>query len=117
MTDEARCHVEVLYALPHEQTIFQLIVKSDTSVETVIRQSGVLTAYPDIDLTVNKVGIFSRTVKLDAVVQDRDRIEIYRPLLADPKEIRRRRAEKAKEDGKVNPITGSKIAAKAVANK
>lgn len=90
--------VEVVYALPHEQKIFSLAVRENTNVEDIIKQSGVLEAYPEIDLKENKVGIYSRNVKLDSLVQDKDRIEIYRPLLADPKEIRRKRAEQAKAE-------------------
>ncbi|QKU89888.1 RnfH family protein [Vibrio cholerae] len=89
-------HVEVVYALPHEQRVLKLVVEQSATVEAIIRTSGILQMYPEIDLTVNKVGIFSRNVKLDAKVRDKDRIEIYRPLLADPKEIRRKRAEQAK---------------------
>ncbi|EGQ7706467.1 RnfH family protein [Vibrio cholerae] len=89
-------HVEVVYALPHEQRVLKLVVEQSATVEAIIRTSGILQMYPEIDLTVNKVGIFSRNVKLDAKVRDKDRIEIYRPLLADPKEIRRKRADQAK---------------------
>lgn len=89
-------HVEVVYALPHEQRVLKLVVEQSATVEEIIRTSGILQMYPEIDLTVNKVGIFSRNVKLDVKVRDKDRIEIYRPLLADPKEIRRKRAEQAK---------------------
>ncbi|EEY43495.1 RnfH family protein [Vibrio mimicus] len=88
--------VEVVYALPHEQRVLKLVVEQSATVEEIIRTSGILQMYPEIDLSVNKVGIFSRNVKLDAKVRDKDRIEIYRPLLADPKEIRRKRAEQAK---------------------
>ncbi|MFH0256190.1 RnfH family protein [Vibrio rumoiensis] len=89
-------HVEVVYALPHEQKVFELAVSEDLTVQEIIEQSGVLANYPEIDLAKNKVGVFSRNVKLDSTVRDKDRIEIYRPLLADPKEIRRKRAEQAK---------------------
>jgi putative ubiquitin-RnfH superfamily antitoxin RatB of RatAB toxin-antitoxin module len=65
-------------------------------VEDAIRASGVLEAFPEIDLARNKVGIFSKLVKLDEKVRDRDRVEIYRPLIADPKEVRRKRAEEGK---------------------
>ncbi|RXJ73845.1 RnfH family protein [Veronia nyctiphanis] len=109
MSHEQMLHIEVVYALPNEQRIFKSIVTPDTHVEEIIHQSGVLAAYPEIDLKKNKVGVFSRAVKLDATVHDGDRIEIYRPLLADPKEIRRRRAEKAKEEGKADPVTGGKV--------
>ncbi|MGL6170506.1 MAG: RnfH family protein [Vibrio sp.] len=92
-----RLQVEVVYALPHEQHVVKLDVEPSATVEDIIQHSGVLLKYPEIDLAVNKVGIFSRNVKLDAQVRDKDRIEIYRPLLADPKEIRRKRAEQAKQ--------------------
>jgi len=92
--------VEVVYALPNEQRVFSLMVDSQSSVEEIIQQSGVLALYPEVDLATNKVGVFSRNIKLDATVNDGDRIEIYRPLLADPKEIRRKRAEQAKLDAK-----------------
>jgi uncharacterized protein len=88
--------VEVVYALPHEQRVFTLMINDNLTVKQIIEQSGVLAVYPEIDLAENKVGVFSRNVKLDATVRDHDRIEIYRPLLADPKEIRRKRAEQTK---------------------
>lgn len=101
-------HVEVVYALPHEQRVLNLVVNQHATVDEIIRQSGVLELYPEIDLAKNKVGVFSRLVKLDATINDKDRIEIYRPLLADPKEIRRKRAEQAKESGAADPVTGGK---------
>jgi len=87
--------VEVVYALPEKQ--YQLAVKlaEGSTVEQAIQASGVLELRRDIDLSENKVGIFSRPVKLGDEVQDGDRIEIYRPLIADPKELRRQRAERA----------------------
>jgi uncharacterized protein len=88
--------VEVVYALPHEQRVFTLMINDNLTVKQIIEQSGVLAVYPEIDLAENKVGVFSRNVKLDSTVRDHDRIEIYRPLLADPKDIRRKRAEQAK---------------------
>ncbi|OEF28590.1 RnfH family protein [Vibrio rumoiensis] len=100
MSDSSMIHVEVVYALPHEQKVFDLAVDSELTVQEIIEQSGVLAAYPEIDLKENKVGVFSRNVKLDATIRDKDRIEIYRPLLADPKDIRRKRAEQAKEQAK-----------------
>ncbi len=60
------------------------------------RSRGVLEAFPDIDLAKNKVGIFSKLVKLDESLRDKDRVEIYRSLIADPKEVRRKRAEEGK---------------------
>ncbi|NOH84661.1 RnfH family protein [Vibrio sp. 03-59-1] len=102
-------HVEVVYALPHEQRVFNLVVNRNMTVEEIVQQSGVLALYPEIDLAKNKLGVFSRNIKLDATVRDKDRIEIYRPLLADPKEIRRRRAEQAKAAGTIDPVTGGKM--------
>lgn len=93
---DAPIRVEVVYALPAEQPILQVSLAEGATVEDAIRASGVLDAHPDIDLAKNKVGIFSKLVKLDEKVRDRDRVEIYRPLIADPKEVRRKRAEEGK---------------------
>lgn len=88
--------VEVAYALPHQQALMSLNVPVGSSVESVIHQSGLLNQFPEIDLAQNKVGIFSKLVALDTVLRERDRVEIYRPLIADPKEIRRQRASAGK---------------------
>ena len=93
---EAPIHAEVVYALPAAQPILHASLPDGATVEDAIRAAGVLEAHPDIDLTKNKVGIFSKLVKLDEKVRDRDRVEIYRPLIADPKEVRRKRAEEGK---------------------
>ncbi|MES2369621.1 RnfH family protein [Thiobacillus thioparus] len=92
----ATINVEVVYALPEQQTLLQVQLAEGASVGDAIRQSGVLEAFPDIDLAKNKVGIFSKLVKLDEPLRDKDRVEIYRPLIADPKEVRRKRAEEGK---------------------
>lgn len=102
-------HVEVVYALPDEQRVLTQLVSKELTVEEIIVHSGILELYPEIDLKKNKVGVYSRNVKLDAKVRDKDRIEIYRPLLADPKEIRRKRAEQAKAKGNADPVTGGKV--------
>lgn len=101
-------NVEVVYALPDEQRVITQLVSKDLTVEEIIKHSGILELYPEIDLSKNKVGVYSRNVKLDSRVRDKDRIEIYRPLLADPKEIRRKRAEQAKMSGKADPVTGGR---------
>ena len=88
--------VEVLYALPREQTLLRVDIPKGATVADAIKISGVLNKYPEIDLATNKVGIFSKLSKLDIVVRERDRIEIYRPLIADPKAVRRQRAEAGK---------------------
>ncbi|RPE02330.1 RnfH family protein [Candidatus Pantoea deserta] len=87
--------VEVVYALPEKQ--YQRVVRLEegSTVEQAIVASGLLELRRDIDLSRNKVGIFSRTVKLSDTLQEGDRVEIYRPLIADPKELRRQRAERS----------------------
>ncbi len=89
-------NVEVVYALPHEQALLKVKVPQGSTVQDAIRLSGVLEKHPEIDLSKNKLGIFGKLSKPDAVLRDRDRVEIYRPLIADPKEIRRQRAEAGK---------------------
>ena len=89
-------NVEVVYALPEVQPLMRARLAEGATVEAAIRASGVLEAFPEIDLTKNKVGIFSKLVKLDEIVRNKDRVEIYRPLIADPKEVRRKRAEEGK---------------------
>lgn len=96
MSAPATLHVEVAYALPTQQVLLQLNLPDGATVESAIVDSGVLEQFPDIDLTRNKVGIFSKIVALETRLRDRDRIEIYRPLIADPKEIRRQRASAGK---------------------
>lgn len=88
--------VEVVYALPAVQPLMRVALVEGATVEDAIRASGVLDAHPEIDLAKNKIGIFSKLVKLNETVRDRDRVEIYRPLIADPKEVRRKRAEEGK---------------------
>ena len=88
--------IEVVYALPSEQTLFKVQVPQDATVTEAIRLSGILEKYPGIDLDKNKFGIYGKLTKIDAVLRDKDRIEIYRPLLADPKDVRRKRAEEGK---------------------
>lgn len=84
--------VEIVYALRERQQLVQVDVEDRATVRDAIEASGVLGEFPEIDLNVNKVGIFGKLVKLDTVLRDRDRVEIYRPLIADPKEVRRKRA-------------------------
>lgn len=89
-------NVEVVYALPEKQFLKSLRVPQGTTVEEAIRMSGLLETRQDIDLAVNKVGIFSRAARLTDEVKEGDRVEIYRPLIADPKALRRMRAERSK---------------------
>lgn len=92
--------VEVVYALPQQQEVLSLKVKPGTVLSEAVELSGILRDFPEIDLTTAKVGIFSKQAKLDAVLRDKDRIEIYRPLIADPKEIRKKRAAEGKSEKK-----------------
>ncbi len=100
--------VEVAYALPHTQSLVEVAVPADSDIETAINASGLCALHPEIDLKKTKVGIWSRVAKLKDTLRDGDRIEIYRPLIADPKEIRRRRAEKAVEEGRADKVTGGR---------
>jgi uncharacterized protein len=88
--------IEVSYALPKEQLIIALEVSADATVSQAIEESRVVERYPEIDLAINKVGIFGKLAKLDDSLHAGDRIEIYRPLIADPKEVRRQRAKDGK---------------------
>lgn len=88
--------VELVYALPHEQTLLKFNVPAGTKVAGAVQLSGILAKYPEIDLGKNKLGIFGKLAKPDADLREMDRIEIYRPLIADPKEVRRKRAEEGK---------------------
>ncbi|MCH8502070.1 MAG: RnfH family protein [Aliidiomarina sp.] len=100
--------VEVVYGTPEKQKIVPVSVPAECTVAEAIAQSGIQTFFPEIDLNVNAVGIWNKTCKLTDPVRQGDRIEIYRPLIADPKEIRRRRAEQAKEDGRADKVTGGR---------
>jgi hypothetical protein len=89
-------NLEVAYAKPDEQVIVPIVAQTGTTVATAIASSGILTKFPEIDLAQNKVGVFGKLVKMDTVLRDKDRVEIYRKLIADPKEVRRQRADEGK---------------------
>lgn len=84
--------IELIYALPDEQELLVIQAPLGSTVEQAIAISGILEKYPEIDLANTKVGIFSKVSKLNEALRDGDRIEIYRPLIADPKEMRRKKA-------------------------
>ena len=88
--------IEVIYALPSKRQLVRLQLPTGSTVRQAIEASGLLQKHPEIDLTRNKIGIFARLAKLDTVLRDRDRVEIYRPLIADPKEVRKQRAAEGK---------------------
>ena len=99
-------NIEVAYATPDVQVIKAVNVDAGTTAESAIIQSGLLENFPEIDLSENKIGIFGKVIKKDSILKAGDRIEIYRPLIADPKEIRRKRAE----EGKVMKKGGGDVA-------
>ena len=87
---------EVVYALPDQQTVITVELEAGTTVRQAIIASGVLETHPEIDLAAADFGVWSERVEPDYCVSDGDRIEIYRPLTADPKSMRRRRAGKVR---------------------
>ncbi|BCF96910.1 UPF0125 protein [Paraburkholderia sp. PGU19] len=93
--------IEVCYALPGEQTLIELQVPQGTTLGQAIDASGILAQHPGIDLTKQKTGVFGKLKPLDAVLADHDRVEIYRPLIVDPKLARQRRVEKSRQEGSV----------------
>ncbi|PLX33501.1 MAG: RnfH family protein [Hyphomicrobiales bacterium] len=84
--------IAIAYARTDRQAWLELDLPEGLTVAEAIARSGILEEFPEIDLEVNKVGIFSRPVKLDQPISEGDRIEIYRPLIADPKQVRERNA-------------------------
>jgi putative ubiquitin-RnfH superfamily antitoxin RatB of RatAB toxin-antitoxin module len=90
----AELDVTVVYALPQQAAILPLRVAPGTTIGQAIEASGVLASFPDINLVTQPVGIYSKKKPLDTVLRAHDRIEIYRALVADPKESRRKRAAK-----------------------
>lgn len=89
-------NVEVVYALPDEQTLLSLTVADGASVKDAIEQSGILQQFPDLDIEQMKIGLFGKQTTLSQQLREKDRVEIYRPLIADPKEVRKRRAAEGK---------------------
>lgn len=88
--------VEVAHARPERQLILVVEIEAGATLERAIRASGMLEQFPDIDLASNKVGVFGKLGKLHDTLLDGDRVEIYRPLIADPKEVRKQRAAQGK---------------------
>ncbi|MFK8011647.1 MAG: RnfH family protein [Marinicellaceae bacterium] len=91
--------VELIYALLSEQKLIKLEVQEGSSISDVIKQSKILQDYPEINLSVNKVGIYNQVKHLDEIVKAGDRIEIYRNLIANPKQVRIQRAQKQRDQG------------------
>jgi len=95
-TTPATISVEVIYALPQRQELIRLKLPAGSTLQQAVQSSGLLEKYPEIDLARNKVGIYAKLGKADTVLRDRDRVEIYRPLIADPREVRKQRAAEGK---------------------
>ena len=95
MSDE-KIKIELVYALPTEQFLLMSEVPKGTTIAEAVKLSGIQEKHPEIDLEKGKFGIFGKLSKTDTVLREKDRVEIYRPLSADPKEVRRKRAEEGK---------------------
>ena len=95
--DTEMIEVEIAYALPDKQKIYALMVEQGTTALEAAKGSNVLDDFDGVDLDTSKMGIFGQTIKMPDKyeLQSGDRVEIYRPLIADPKEVRRKRAAKA----------------------
>jgi len=93
-----KIHVELAYAKPEEQVLLSLEVEKGTTVDQLVKMSGILEQFPEIEMgKTNKLGIFGKITKGSTELREKDRVEIYRPLIADPKEVRRRRAAEGKQ--------------------
>lgn len=90
-TQASEINVGVAYADPDQQVWLRFKVPKDSTVHDAIHLSELLNRFPQIDLNIQKVGIFGRFVKLDTVIKEGDRVEIYCPIIADPKTVRRRK--------------------------
>lgn len=105
MAETGKIEVEVAYARPDRQKIISLEVSPGTTALEAAKLSGITEEFPEIELATAKLGLFGRHFGTrgikpahEYVLKERDRVEIYRPLIADPKEVRRRRAEKARRE-------------------
>ena len=88
--------VEVVYGRQDRQKVVAVKLGEGATLREAVERSGLLAEFPEIDLAANKLGIWNKLAKADAVVRDKDRVEIYRPLIADPKEVRKQRAAEGK---------------------
>ena len=96
MTEADKIPVEVAYALPDKQEIVMLEVQPGTTAREAVQRSGIEKLFPGVDLEGSKLGIFGKAIKDGQVLRAGDRVEVYRDLIADPKEVRKRRAAEAK---------------------
>lgn len=96
MENKPLINVEVAYALADKQALIPLMLEEGSSAQQAIEASGILSQFSEIDLTKCRIGIFGKLSKLNVVLREKDRVEIYRPLIADPKAVRKKRAEEGK---------------------
>lgn len=97
----AQLSVCVCYALPKAQTLVEVRLPAGATVRDAIEASRIVERHPEIDLERAKVGVYGKLKPLDAPLADRDRVEIYRPLIVDPKLARQRRVEKTRREGSI----------------
>ena len=100
MPAEEEIAVEVCYARADVQAVSTVKIAAGATVAEAVRRSGLLERFPEIDLKMNAVGVFGKKVGLDRPLSDGERVEIYRPLVADPKEVRRKLAAQGRTLGK-----------------
>lgn len=93
----AEIRVQVCYARPDRQLLRELSLPVGATLQTAIERSGLLQEAPEIDLSVFRIGVYGKLKTPEEVLHEHDRVEIYRPLIADPKESRRKRAVKKDE--------------------
>ncbi|WP_025915445.1 RnfH family protein [Herminiimonas sp. CN] len=89
-----KLQVQVCFAKPDSVLLRDVLVPPGSTLQAAIEHSGILSEMPEIDLSACQVGIYAKLKTLETILRDGDRIEIYRPLIADPKESRRRRADR-----------------------
>ncbi len=96
MENNPLINVEIAYALADKQVLIPLMLEEGSTAQQAVESSGILRQFPEIDLDKNRIGIFGKLSKLNVVLREKDRVEIYRPLIADPKAVRKKRAEEGK---------------------
>lgn len=108
MENDKQITVEVAYALPDVQRVIALEITEGLELVAAVKQSGILEEFPEIDLDNSKLGIFGKLKKANTVLRDGDRVEIYRKLIADPKQVRKDRAAQGKQTRKGGGKTATK---------
>ncbi len=110
MENDKLINIEVAYALPDIQRIIPMQVAEGTELLEAVKQSAILDEFPEIDIETAKVGIFGKLKKANTALREGDRVEIYRKLIADPKQVRKERAAKGKQMRKGSGTVKTKTA-------